>query len=176
MSLRSGWFTRSAWLKVFRPGDGRGHIVIADGVNPPEDVSFPDVCCDLCNNDAGVGGADGREGRIYYDAEGNDSLCESCGVRAEAKAFDGARRTLLARGWNPDDVAALDGQALHEFLANERLDLAVGLSAAEIAKRLSWDTESVTCFAARLLEEANVHDIARILFDKIEEARNEQAQ
>lgn len=180
MRPRSGWFIRSAWLKAFRSGDGLGHIVIADGTGPLEDVSFPDICCDVCNSDAGVERDDGTEGRIYYDADSNNSLCEPCGLKVEAQALDRVRHTLLARGWKPEDVAGLDTRALSEIVENERLDLAVGLSAAEIAKRLGWDTEAVTYFAARLLEEANVHDLAKTLFKAIangdEEAHDEQTQ
>jgi hypothetical protein len=159
-------------MATFRP-DGQGHICIADGVNPPEDIAFEEIVCDLCNGDAGADHADGSEGRIYFD--GSDSLCESCGLKAEAAAKDhehqelqAVRDTLRARGWPEERLAELSEGEVRDIAHDWRIDRAAGIPASKIAENLHWDVEAVTYFAARLLEEANVHNLAKTLFDSLE--------
>lgn len=81
-----GWYLKSKWIETFRP-DGQGHITIADGINPPEDIAFAEIICDRCNADAGVSNEDGSEGSIYFN--GVDSLCRDCGLMAESKKREG---------------------------------------------------------------------------------------
>lgn len=107
MAPRVGWYSRTAWMETFRP-DGKGHVLIGDGITPPEDIVFDEIVCDWDNADAGADNADGSEGRIYYT--GSDSLCADCGRKAEVQELERVRQTLSARGWKPDDNPPLDGR------------------------------------------------------------------
>ena len=135
---RVGWYRLSAWKKTFRP-DGKGHIkIIADGINPPEDIEFDDIACDVCNADAGRDHDDGTEGRIYYD--GVDSLCETCGAKAE--------RQLLAAM-----VASIKETAFaKEYKATDAE--AVGIL---ISRFFQWDGLAILRAAQYALEDANFH-------------------
>ena len=172
-----GWFKRSAWIATFRP-DGLGHITIADGVSPPEGISFSEVVCDGCNSDAGAPNEDGSEGSVYFD--GTDTLCEPCGRKAEAKHLESIRQTLRRRGWPDFHVANMSPEVLRAIAHEQDVDTAVGASPADVAKALHWDTTEAILWASRLLEEVNEHRLSKQLFDVVaqsdEEAHDEQAQ
>lgn len=160
-----GWFKRSAWLETFRP-DGKGHILISDGVSPPEDITFEDICCDRCNTDAGAPQSDGTEALIYYD--GTDSLCRACGVKAEAEHLDEIRRTLKRRGWAAFHVDNMKPEHLRAIAHEQAVDEVVGASPADVAKSLHWDCVEAILWASRLLEEVNEHKLSKLLFDAVE--------
>lgn len=161
-----GWFKRSAWLETFRPGDGKGHILISDGVSPPEDIAFDDIVCDSCNVDAGRDHDDGSEGRIYYD--GVDSLCAACGVKAEAEHLEEIRRTLKRRGWADFHVANLKSEHLRAIAHEWNVDEIVGASPDDVAKSLRWDSVEAILYCSRLLEAVNEHKLSKLLFDAVE--------
>ncbi|OFX10247.1 MAG: hypothetical protein A2516_08440 [Alphaproteobacteria bacterium RIFOXYD12_FULL_60_8] len=166
MPLR-GWYRLGDWIKTFRP-DGKGHIkIIADAMDPVEDIEFTDICCDLCNSDAGAPQSDGAEVLIYYD--GVDSLCRACGLRAEAEHLDEIRRTLKRRGWADFHVANLKPEHLRAIAHEQAVDEVVGASPADVARSLSWDCVEAILWASRLLEEVNEHKLSKLLFDAVEQ-------
>lgn len=168
-----GWFKRSAWLETFRPGDGKGHILISDGVSEPEDIEVSEIVCDICNSDAGRDHDDGSEGRIYYD--GVDSLCETCGAKSETEYLEEIRRTLMRRGWADFHVANLKPEHLRAIAHEQAVDGLVGTSPDDIAKGLHWDTVEALLFCSRLLEAVNEHRMAKVLFDEVEKRGNQEA-
>jgi hypothetical protein len=145
-------------MEEFRP-DGLGHIVITGGVNPPEDIAFTEIVCDLCNADAGAA-ANGSEGRIYFD--GSDSLCEECGRKAE--------RQLLA-----DMVASIKA---HSFVKDYKATDAEATGLL-IARFFLWDGPAILRAAQYALEEANFHsESARVsgMADAVEKANTTRAE
>ena len=137
MSPRIGWYSRSDWMKTFRP-DGLGHIIITAGDGPPEDIAFDEIICDIFNGDAGADGEDGSEGRIYFD--GGDSLCAVCGPKAErrllAEMVASVKQASFVRGYKATDAEAL------------------GLL---IARFFKWDGLAILRAAQYALEDANFH-------------------
>ena len=129
MSPRIGWYRRGRWMTAFRP-DGKGHIVISGGANPPEDIAFDDIVCDRCNADAGADHA-GSEGRIFFD--GSDSLCDACGRKAEyrllAEMVAGIQETSFVDGYTATDSQAM-GMLLTRFSEYDGLSI---LRAAQYA-------------------------------------------
>lgn len=169
--LRKGWYSKTEWMTVFRP-DGRGHILISDGVRSPEDIAFDEVVCDRCNADAGAKHEDGSEGRIYFD--GSDSLCEACGTKAaaqegERRQLQEVRETLRARGWPAERVAALSEDEVRAIDKDWEVDRAAGIPASKIAENLRWDICEAVYFCGRVLEEVNEHRLAKLLFDSLED-------
>lgn len=168
MTPKPGWFSRLAWMRLFRP-DGKGRIVVAGGSEPPEVVEFDEIVCDRCNADAGAEREDGTEGKIYFT--GADSLCEACGLEAEARDLERVRDTLRSRGWPEPDLAALSEQELREICENWMIEKMPGITPDQIAERLQWDVGDILFYAGRILEEANVHDMAKIVFGAREKLR-----
>ena len=169
MSPKPGWFLRRQWMKLFRPKDGKGHIVIAGGSEPPEDIAFDEIVCDACNADAGNEREDGTEGRIYFD--GSDSLCEGCGQRVQREELDRVRRKLRERGWPEADLAKLTDVDLRDIADRWRIEKVPGITPDEIARCLDWDVADVLFYAGRILEEANIHSTAKLVFDEFEKMR-----
>lgn len=133
-----GWYRRSKWLETFRPGDGRGHITITGGDNPPEDIAFDDIVCDICNADAGGPNVDGTDVRIFFD--GCDGLCAECGEKAErqllADMVAGIKAASFVDGYKATDVEAM------------------GML---IARFFEWDGASILRAAQHALGDANFH-------------------
>jgi hypothetical protein len=137
MSPRVGWYSKTAWVKAFRP-DGLGHIVISGGSEPPHDIVFSEIVCDACNADAGADQADGSEGLIFYD--GVDSLCEACGHKAERRLLEeivaSIKKTAFVKGYKATDAEAM------------------GLL---VSRYFRWDGLAILRAAYYALEDSNYH-------------------
>lgn len=161
-----GWYGRRAWIKTFR-ADGKGHIrIIADSFGEVEDIEFDDLVCDICNADMGRDREDGTENRIYYT--GTDSLCESCGAKAETVYLEEVRCSLKRQGWAAFHVDNLKPEHLRAIAHEQAVDAVVGASPADVAKSLRWDCIEAILWASRLLEEVNEHKLSKLLFDAVE--------
>jgi hypothetical protein len=83
--------------------------------------------------------------------------------------FSGFVATLHKRFGSqlPHDVLNNIPRGLVRFEAVSKHAVRTALVAA-IGEHLSWDTAQVSNFAADLLEDSNIHDLAKIIRDRIE--------